>query len=151
IFASDDALIRFVQRAVGYSLVGDTRERVLFILHGGGKNGKTTFTSVLGTILGDYAQDAHTDTLLVRRGDAIPNDLAALVNVRLVTVSEVEEGRRLAEALVKKLTGDEPIAARFMRAEWFTFKPAFKLWLATNHKPVIRGGDDAIWDRIRLI
>jgi P4 family phage/plasmid primase-like protien len=151
IFAGDDALIRFVQRAVGYSLVGDTRERVLFLLHGGGKNGKSTLLVTLSEVLGDYAQDTHTDTLLVRKGDAIPNDLAALVNVRFVTASETEEGKRLAEALVKKITGDEPISARFMRGEWFNFKPEFKLWLATNHKPIIRGADDAIWDRIRLI
>jgi P4 family phage/plasmid primase-like protien len=151
IFPGDPALISFIQRAAGYSLVGDTRERVMFVLHGGGKNGKSTLLLVLATVLGDYAQDTHTNTLLVKHGDAIPNDLAALVNVRFVTASEVEEGRRLAEALVKKITGDEMISARFMRGEWFNYRPQFKLWLATNHKPVIRGSDDAIWDRICLV
>lgn len=152
VFRGDGALIEFVQRAVGYTLTGDTRERVLFILHGEGRNGKSTLLEVLSAALGDYATRTPTKTLLAKRGDdAIPNDVAALKGMRLVTASETEEGKRLAEALIKDLTGGDTIAARFMRAEWFTFKPEFKLWLATNHKPAIRDGDDALWDRIRLI
>jgi putative DNA primase/helicase len=152
VFRGDAALIEFVQRAVGYTLTGDTRERVLFILHGEGRNGKSTLLEVLSAALGDYATRTPTKTLLAKRGDdAIPNDVAALKGMRLVTASETEEGKRLAEALIKDLTGGDTISARFMRAEWFTFKPEFKLWLATNHKPAIRDGDDALWDRIRLI
>jgi putative DNA primase/helicase len=88
---------------------------------------------------------------MLKRGEGIPNDLARLKGARLVAAVESDEGRRLSEALVKQLTGGDRIAARFMRAEWFEFKLSFKNWLATNHKPVIRGTDYAIWRRIRLI
>ena len=92
-----------------------------------------------------------TDTLLTKRDGNIPNDVARLKGARFVTASESEEGKRLGEAFIKDVTGGDVISARFMRAEWFDFKPECKLWLATNHKPVIRGTDKAIWDRIRLI
>ena len=92
-----------------------------------------------------------TDTLLAKRDASIPNDVARLKGVRFVSASEAEEGQRLAEAKVKDLTGGDMISARFMRGEFFDFLPAFKLWLSTNHKPIIRGTDEAIWDRIRLI
>lgn len=152
IFAGDADLIRFVKRALGYSLSGSTRERVLFILHGVGRNGKGTMLEVVRAILGpDYSSDTPTDTLLVKRDSGIPNDIAKLRGARFVTASEVDEGRRLAEATVKKLTGGDMVSARFMRGEFFDFMPAFKLWLGTNHKPDIRGTDRAIWDRLRTI
>jgi putative DNA primase/helicase len=145
-------LIDFLQRAAGYSLTGDTSERVAFILHGTGRNGKTTFVEALRYALGDdYTARASTDTLLARRFEQIPNDLAALRGKRFVSASEVNQGRRLDEAKVKDITGGDIIAARFMRGEWFDYKPQFKLWLSTNHKPVIRGTDEGIWDRIRLV
>jgi len=152
IFAKDSDVISFVKRALGYSLSGSTRERVLFILHGGGRNGKGTLLEVVRDILGpDYSSDTPTDTLLVKRDSGIPNDIAKLRGTRFVTASEVDEGRRLAEATVKKLTGGDMVSARFMRGEFFDFMPAFKLWLGTNHKPDIRGTDRAIWDRLRTI
>jgi putative DNA primase/helicase len=92
-----------------------------------------------------------TDTLLVQRNSGIPNDIARLVGARLVSASESEAGRNLAEALVKQMTGGDTISARFLHAEFFDFRPAFKLWFRTNHKPTIRGTDDGIWARIRLI
>ncbi len=101
--------------------------------------------------MGDYALRTPTDTLLARRDAGIPNNIAALKGARFVSASEADEGRRLAEATIKDLTGGDTISARFMRGEWFDFLPEFKLWLGTNHKPVIRGTDRAIWDRIRLI
>jgi putative DNA primase/helicase len=101
--------------------------------------------------LGDYALRTPTETLLVKRGGGVPNDVARLKGARFVTASETEEGRRLAESLVKDLTGQDSISARFMRAEWFDFKPTHALHLSTNHKPEIRGTDPAIWRRIRLI
>ena len=91
-----------------------------------------------------------TDTLLARRFEQIPNDLAALRGKRFVSASEVNQGRRLDEAKIKDITGGDTITARFMRGEWFDYQPQFKLWLSTNHKPVIRGTDEGIWDRIRL-
>jgi putative DNA primase/helicase len=151
IFAGRQDLITFVQRAVGYSLAGCTDERVAFILYGRGANGKSTFLETIALLLGDYAMRTTTDTLLARRGDSIPNDVARLRSARFVYASEAEQGRRLAEAKIKDLTGGDTITARFMRGEWFEYKPKFKLWLGTNHKPVIRGTDTAIWDRIRLI
>lgn len=141
----------FVQRAVGYSLTGVTREHVLVLLWGGGNNGKTTFIETILAMLGDYASGTPAETLLAKRDTGIPNDVARLRGVRLAAAVESEEGRRLAEARVKQLTGGDTVTARHMRAEWFDFKPAFKLWLATNHRPQVRGTDEAIWRRIRLV
>ena len=153
IMAGNPDLIAFLQRAVGYALTGDTSERCLFILHGSGANGKSTFLNVVSALLGeDYAQQTPTDTLLTKPwGNTIPNDVARLRGARLVTAQETEEGRRLAESLVKQMTGGDKLTARFLRAEFFEFVPNFKIFLATNHKPEIRGTDKAIWDRIRLI
>ena len=142
IFGGKWQLIEFVQRAVGYSLTSDIREQVIFIVPGCGSNGKSTLADVLLAMLGDYAQQTPTGSLMVKRGEGISNDLARLKGARLVAAVESDEGRRLSEALVKQLTGGDRIAARFMRAEWFEFKPS---------KPVIRGTDHAIWRRIRLI
>jgi putative DNA primase/helicase len=147
----NEALIDFLCRAVGYSLTGSTREQCLFILYGTGANGKSTFTDAVRTLLGDYSQQTPVDTLMIKRGQTIPNDIARLKGTRLVTASEAEEGQRLAESLVKQMTGGDPLAARFLHAEWFEFLPEFKVWLATNHKPMIYGTDNAIWRRIRLI
>jgi len=141
----------FVQRAAGYSATGDTSEQCMFINHGIGANGKSTFQEAISRTLGDYAMRAPTEMLLTRRTGGIPNDVARLKGARFVSASETEEGRRLAESLIKDLTGQDTITARFMRAEFFDFRPTHKLWLSTNHKPEIRGTDNAIWRRIRLI
>jgi putative DNA primase/helicase len=151
IMAGNGALIAFLQRVVGYSLAGDNSEQVLFILHGRGANGKSTFLEALGHLLGDYAQKTPAETLVRQRSSRVPNDLARLSGARLVSTVEVEEGQRLAESLVKQLTGGDRIAARFLYGEYFEFLPRFKLFLATNHKPQIRGTDPAIWRRIRLV
>jgi putative DNA primase/helicase len=151
IFDSRPGLIEFVQRAVGYSLTGSVAERVLFILYGLGRNGKTTLLEALMAALGDYAARTPADTLLAKRDGSIPNDVARLKGSRLAAASEADQNRRLAEATIKGLTGGDRLIARFMRGEWFEFQPTFKLWLATNHKPIIKGTDPAIWDRIRLI
>lgn len=148
---SNSELLSYIQRAVGYSLTGSTREQCLFILYGPGWNGKSTFITSVQSICGDYAKTTRADTLLVKRGDLIPNDIARLAGARFVAASETESGRRLAEGLVKQLTGGDTISARFLHREWFEFLPHFKLWLSTNHKPRIRGTDNAIWRRIQLI
>jgi len=144
-------LVDFLQRAVGYSLTGDTGERSLFFLYGSGCNGKTVFLETIRAAAGDYGLRTPTETLLAKRGDSIPNDVARLKGARLVTASETEEGKQLAESLVKDLTGQDTISARFMRSEWFAFQPQCKIWLATNHKPVVKGTGRAIWDRIKLV
>ena len=152
ILAADAELIRFLQRAVGYSLSGDTSERVLFVLHGTGCNGKSTFLNALREVLGDYAQQTPTRTLMAKVGDAIPNDVARLRGARFVTAIETADGQRLDVGLVKQMTGGtDVLTARFMRQEFFEFRPQFKLWLACNHKPTVRDTTDSIWDRIRLI
>jgi len=152
IFAGDASLIEYVQRAVGYSLSGDTREQVLHLCHGTGANGKSTLLDVFGMLSGEYGQQADFTTFLERRTDAGPrNDVARLAGARLVRSSEVGENKRLNEGLIKSLTGGDVMTARYLYSEDFEFKPQFKLWLAANHKPVIRGTDYAIWRRVRLI
>jgi putative DNA primase/helicase len=152
IYAKNIEMVRFIQRAAGYSLTGVTTERMLFLLWGTGANGKTTLLNILCALLGDYAMVTPTETLIMKRETGIPNDIARLKGARLVTADESEKGKRLAEARIKQMTGNaNAIPARFMRSEFFQFRPEFKIWLGTNHKPDVRGTDDAIWDRIKLI
>lgn len=148
---NNQGLVDFLQQAVGYSLTGVTWEQCLFLLYGLGDNGKSTFLEILRLLLGDYAREATPETFLLKPGGGIPNDLAALRGARLVKAVEVEKGRRLSEVLIKQLTGGDTITARFLYGEYFEYKPQFKIWLATNFKPVIRGADHAIWRRLRLI
>jgi putative DNA primase/helicase len=147
----DDDLRAFVQRAVGYSLTGSTVEHVLFLLHGNGANGKSTFIETVRAVLGDYAQNAAPDTFLARRAGGIPNDVARLQGARFVSALETGDGRKLDEAFVKQVTGGDRMTARFMRAEFFEFQPVCKVWFATNHKPQVQGTDDGIWRRLRLV
>lgn len=153
IFEGRASLIAFMQRVAGYVLTGDTSERALFVLFGSGANGKTTFLRALMDVLGDdYATKTPTRTLMLTRNDAIPNDVARLAGARLVVANESGDQHRLDEALVKDMTGGgDKISARFLHAEWFQFSPTFKLLLATNHRPSIRGTDDAVWDRLQLV
>ncbi|MED3905818.1 phage/plasmid primase, P4 family [Geobacillus thermodenitrificans] len=144
-------LIEFLQKAVGYSLTGDTSEQVLFFLYGTGRNGKSTFVNTIREILGDYGKQTNADTFTVKRSDRVNNDIAALKGARFVSATESEEGARLAESLVKQLTGGEAIQARFLYQENFEYIPQFKIFFTTNHKPVIKGSDEGIWRRIRLI
>ncbi len=148
---SNQTLTGFLQKAVGYSLTGRTDEQVLFMLYGVGANGKTTLLKLIGEALGDYAMQTPSETLLAKREGSIPNDVARLIGARLVTAVEADDGRRLAEALVKQMTGNDKVAARFLHREFFEFTPGFKIFLSVNHKPQIRGTDHAIWRRIRLI
>jgi len=151
IFDGNAEIISYLQRAVGYSLTGDTREQCLHLMHGTGSNGKSTFLEVLQALMGDYGVQADFATFVEKKGDGPRNDVARLAGARMVRSSEVGEGKRLNESLVKSLTGQDTIAARFLYSEAFEFRPTFKLWLAANHKPVIRGTDHAIWRRVRLI
>lgn len=147
----DQNMIAYLQRMVGLALTGDTSEHCFHLLWGTGANGKTTFTSIILALLGEYGQTTSIDTLLAKRAGGIPNDLAALCGSRLVVASEIPENGRLNESLVKDLTGQDRISARFLHHEWFEFVPSFKLWLFGNHRPVIRGTDYAIWRRVRLV
>jgi putative DNA primase/helicase len=151
VMAGDSDLINFLQRAYGSCLTGIIDDRKLFIQWGSGKNGKSICNEAISMVLGEYAMRTPTDTLLIKRGEQVPNDLARLKGARFVFASESESGKKLSESLVKDLTGGEKISARFLHQEFFDFRPTFKLWLSTNNKPEIRGGDEAIWDRICLI
>ena len=149
---SADRMVAFLQRALGYSLTGNCEEECLFMLWGGGANGKSTLVNTINHILGDYARNTPVETLLIKKqGGEIPTDVARLDGPRFVTAAEVDRGRRLAESLVKELTGRDIVTARFLYAEHFDFRPQFKLWLSTNNKPVIKGADDAIWRRIMFV
>jgi putative DNA primase/helicase len=147
-------LSEFIARAVGYVLTGDTREQALLVLHGSGSNGKSTFLELLQALLGDYAQSTPSATLLAKdphRHEGIPNDIARLRGARLVTAIEIGKGKRLNEELIKRLTGGDLMTARFLHAEFFDFTPEFKLFIACNDLPQIRGTDHAIWRRIKRI
>ncbi|MDW7730682.1 MAG: phage/plasmid primase, P4 family [Bacillota bacterium] len=153
IMGGEKEMLTFLQRAIGYSLTGHTDERCLFILYGEGRNGKSTFTENIAYMLPGYAMKTPSETLLLKKwGDGIPSDIARLKGARFVYASETGQGRRLNESRIKELTGDkDTLVGRFLHREYFEFVPSFKLWLHTNHKPTIRGTDNAIWDRIKLI
>ncbi len=151
IFNHDQELIRYVQRAIGYTLTGDTSEQCLFLCHGSGANGKSVFLDVLSNLFGDYAGSTSFDTFDAGNRTTATNDLAALKGKRFVSIIETEEDRRLDEARVKQVTGQDLVDCRFLYGEWFSYKPSYKLWMAMNHLPTIRGTDRGIWRRIRLI
>lgn len=151
----DPDVITFLQVVSGYTLTGDTSEEKLFLIFGPEAAGKTTFLEALRACLGDYARTIQADLLTRQRessggGTASP-ELAALAGARLAAGSEMEQGREIAEALAKNLTGGEPITARHLYAELFDFRPQFKLWLAVNHCPRVSADDGAIWRRILRI
>lgn len=150
VFGNDTQMIDYVQRAVGYTLTGDTGEHKMFLLHGAGANGKSKFLEVIAALLGDYSATAALNTFDEKHGDAT-NDLAALAGRRFVTITEREEDKRIAEARVKTVTGQDPVTCRFLYGEYFTYLPVFKVWLAMNHLPTIKGTDNGIWRRIDLV
>lgn len=147
----DKALQGFLARVVGYGLTGETREHALFFFYGTGGNGKGVFLNTVAGVLGDYASVAPMETFTATSTDRHPTDLAMLRGARLVTAQETEEGRRWAESKIKALTGGDPITARFMRQDFFTFVPQFKLLIAGNHKPGLRNVDEAVRRRFHLI
>ena len=151
ITAGDAALAGFLQRVAGLSLTGITRDHALFFGYGTGANGKGVLLNTTTGMLGDYAAIATMETFSASPTDRHPTDLAMLRGARLVTAQETEEGRRWAESRIKALTGGDPITARFMRQDFFTFVPSFKLFIAGNHKPALRGVDEALRRRFHLI
>lgn len=141
----------YVQTAVGVSMIGKVLEHVLMFLHGGGDNGKTTFLRTMQALFGDYAKQADPELLLAQKYQPHPEGRAALAGARLVVTAEVADGRRMAEALVKQLTGGDILRARMMHRDSFQLQPTWTIWLGANHKPTIRGTDHAIWRRIKLV
>lgn len=149
---SDRDLLGFIQRLAGYTITGRTDEEILAFPHGPGATGKSTAVEAIRGVLGDYGCTADFETFLARRGDAgIRNDIARLAGARMVVSVEVDDGKRLAEGLIKALTGGDTITARYLYAEAFEFTPQFTLWLVANARPRVHADDDALWRRILQI
>jgi putative DNA primase/helicase len=144
------ALRAFFKKLCGYAITGDVSEHILAVLYGTGANGKSTILNALLEAANDYGMQAAPDLLVAKKG-AHPTEVADLFGKRLVASIEVEDGRRLAESLVKQLTGGDKVRARRMRQDFWQFDPTHKVFMAVNHKPEVRGTDTAIWRRIRLI
>jgi P4 family phage/plasmid primase-like protien len=144
-------LVTYLQRVVGYALTGDVSEQVLFFFHGAGANGKSTFLGTVKDMLGDYAMQAVSELLMVKHNEAHPTERADLAGRRLVATIETENGKRMAEALMKQMTGGDKVRARKMHKDFFEFTPTWKLFMAANHKPVVTGTDHAVWRRIKLV
>jgi putative DNA primase/helicase len=145
-------LILYLQRFLGYSLTGDTREQILVIFWGTGANGKSTLlNAILETLGADYFGKLPATALMAARGERHPTELAGLFGKRLVIAMETDDGARLNEPRIKELTGGDPITARRMREDFWTFAPTHKLILCTNHRPRLTGRDHAIARRMRLV
>ena len=151
IFAGDQELISFVQRLFGYCLIGKVTEQVIVILYGTGANGKSTLLRLIRALTGDYSYHCRPEVFVAKRNDSQGFELVPLAGARVVTASETTSGRRLDEALIKEMTGGEPINCAPKYGDFFTYQPVFKPLLATNHKPEIRGVDEGIWRRIMLL
>jgi putative DNA primase/helicase len=151
VFSGDAGLISFAQRMLGYSLTGSIRDHALFFLYGTGGNGKGVFLNTWHRIMADYSRVASMETFVASKTERHPTDLAMLRGARTVIAQETEDGQRWAESRIKNLTGGDPISARFMRQDFFTFEPSFKLMIAGNHKPSLRNVDEAVRRRFNLI
>lgn len=151
IFQNDRELIQFVQAAVGYCLTGSNREQVMFVCIGEGANGKSTFLGTLYRLFGDYAMSTPFATFDARSRNEQTNDLARLKGKRFVTIAETDEDSFLAEQKIKQATGDDPITCRFLRKEFFEYIPQFKIWMAVNRMPGIKGVDYGIRRRLMVI
>jgi len=147
----DTDMVEYLQRLIGMMLTGDVREHLLIFLWGPGGNGKSVLLNIVEAALGAYATRAPIEAFTETKGDRHPTDLAGLRGARMVAAVETEEGRRWAESKIKALTGGDPITARFMRQDFFTFKPQFKMVIVGNHKPAIRNVDEAMRRRLHLI
>jgi putative DNA primase/helicase len=147
----DQELMKFLQRYIGYCMTGDISEHVFVFAYGTGANGKSTFIGTIQNIFGDYAVVADMSTFLASQNDRHPTELAKLRGARLVVATETQAGRAWDEAKIKALTGGEKLTARFMRQDFFDFFPTFKLFISGNHKPRLRGVDEAIRRRLLLV
>ena len=150
-FRGNRDIVSFVQRYAGYSATGDTGDQTFLILYGTGANGKSKLLGAIAEVLGAYHERAAAQTLFERRIDAASNDIAKLRGARMVTAIETEAGHKMAAALIKSITGQDTVTARFLFREHFTYAPRYKLWLAVNHRPQFDGSDDAMVRRLRLI
>lgn len=152
-FSGDNRLVEFMHRALGYTTTGATTEQCLFICWGeSGNNGKSTILEAVQRLLGDYAQMSDIKVITSAEMDnRVASSMAKLQGARLVSMNEADEHQKMSEAIVKQLTGGDTVEACKKYHEPFNYVPAFKLWIRTNEKPIIRGSNDAIWRRIKLI
>lgn len=147
-------IIHCIRKALAYCLSDSVAEQCMFILHGGGSNGKSTFIELICDVLGDYAITADSELLIQNKnstGQSTQFSLASLRGARLVATSETDEGKALAEARIKKMTGDNMVRAQHKFGKEFSYKTTYKIWMATNPKPIIRGTDHGIWRRMFYI
>lgn len=151
IFEGNQELIDYLQRAVGYSMSSETSEQVMFILLGNGQNGKSVLLNVLNDVFGTYAMNIQPQTIAVKQNSGVNQDIARLQGARFVTTTEPNRGMKLDEGVVKQITGGDTVTARFLYGKEFEYKPEFKLWMATNYKPIISGTDEGIWRRMAII
>lgn len=151
IMSGKQNMMDYLHRAVGYSLTGETNEQAMFIFHGTGSNGKSTFLNIISDILNTYAQSTSSETFLQKKNENVNNDIARLKGARYVTAIEMEENKRLAESLIKSVTGGDKVVTRFLYGEFFEYVPQFKVFLAVNHKPIIRDTTNSIWRRIKIV
>jgi putative DNA primase/helicase len=149
--ADDADLVDFLQRFLGYCLTGNVHEQVLVFLFGTGANGKSVFVNTVSKIFGTYATVAPMEMFLASYTDRHPAEIAKLRGARLVVAHETQKGRRWDEAKIKNLTGGDRLAARYMRGEWFDFRPTHKLLIVGNHKPSLSSVDEAIRRRFLLV
>ncbi|MER3389674.1 MAG: phage/plasmid primase, P4 family [Microcella sp.] len=147
----DPDIRAFIQRAAGYSATGATSEQKLLLLHSSGQSGKSTLVELMFDLFGPYATTLPAETLAQRNVDRIPNDIARLDGARFVSVIEFDDSARINERLVKQLTGGDTVTARFMRGEFFDFRPQCTIWVSSNHRPVVTGTDEGIWRRFLLV
>lgn len=151
VFQGDDELIRFVQKAIGYSLTGEVNEQCLFLCYGQGANGKSTFLETVRSLMGNYAHNLPFSAFELKARSSVPNDIAGIVGKRFVTAVETNENVAFNEGRVKALTGGDQSTARFLYQEHFSFDPTAKFWLAFNHKPRVTDDSHGFWRRVRLI
>ena len=152
VFDAKVELAAWVQKLLGYCTTGEVSEHVLPILYGSGRNGKSTLINVMLEVLGlDYAGVTTSGFLAQSKGEQHPERLVKLYSRRFVADLETGDGMRMNEELVKRLTGNDVIRARDLYEKSWEFKPTHKLVLATNYEPRVRGADDAIWSRIKLV
>ena len=151
ITGGDKEYMRYIQKALGYALTGDISEQAIFILYGTGSNGKSTMLNIFAALLNGYAQSTSSDTFMQKKNESVNNDIARLKGARFVSAIEMEEGKRLAESLIKSMTGGDKLVTRFLYGEFFEYVPQFKVFLAVNHKPMIRDTTKSIWRRIKLM
>ena len=147
--AETKEIIDCIQKCLGYSLSGLTMEQCMFLCFGKGSNGKTTFQEIINHIMGNYGDNVNSEVLMQQKMQSNNSfTIAKLKDARYVETDETEEGERLAEGVVKRMTGSGQMSAAFKYANEFSFMPKFKIWMSTNNKPIIRGTDLGIWRRI---